>query len=180
MGKWLEPAEWWPEHAEDEETMLVVAGRRKTVTIAQLLQSFDSPEPMYADGAGNPEPFAFLEPELLPQRPNFTAALDPMGTNLWVGSKTVSRFHYDSCENIFVQLVGAKRLRLLPPVCTAALVSTGCEKHTWAQEASAVQRAFLRNVFRIMPRPTACHVRHKPLWFVQVTLSTSHLAGGMR
>jgi len=122
LDKWLEPAEWWPGHAEDEETMLVVAGRRKTVTIAELLQSFDSPEPLYADGAGNSEPFAFLEPELQPHRPNFTAALEPIGTNLWVGSKTVSRFHYDSCENIFMQLAGAKRLRLLPPVCTAALV----------------------------------------------------------
>ena len=112
LDKWLEPAEAWahdePEPAIcDARQLLVVSGMRVKMRLrkfARLLREDSKVEAgFYADGAGNLEhSFPFLRGDFAP--PPFAAGLELKRADLWIGSKSISRMHYDNLDNVFAQV----------------------------------------------------------------------------
>ena len=48
--------------------------------------------------------------------------LQQTSVNVWIGSKgVITPSHYDTAHNMYVQMVGSKRIRICPPTCAIDL-----------------------------------------------------------
>ena len=90
---------------------------------------------------------------LVPPPPTAKEALEPLVTNLWVGTRpTVSPLHYDDYENLLCQITGRKEVVLFPPADIDRLYYVGRPKgvlrftppSTFVRDPAAVDpRAFV-------------------------------------